>query len=181
MTAEQVAASSVTGPPDDVIAVTLRDGRKAIMGYDDETDAYGWYLPDEEWMGRLRSARQPGGRGRSTPPAIVISAAARLFPCEDGPPAPAPAERRRFPARRLGLTRSRPNSEGERVLAHLHDPAGVGDLARSSTPRRPWRRLRRLPSASPVPGLPVPGTRPSPGRGPCHTVPAAGGRRGCRW
>ena len=47
-TAEQVAASSVTGPPDDVIAVTLRDGRKAIMGYDDETDAYGWYLPDED-------------------------------------------------------------------------------------------------------------------------------------
>lgn len=47
-TDEEIAASPVTGPPDDVIAVTLRDGRRAIMGYDDETDTHGWYLPDED-------------------------------------------------------------------------------------------------------------------------------------
>ena len=46
-TAEEIASSSSTVPPEDAIVTTLPDGRLAIQGYD-EADTHGWYLPDAE-------------------------------------------------------------------------------------------------------------------------------------
>ena len=47
-TPEEIASSPITGPPDDVIAITLPDGRTAVQGYDEDGDTHGWYLPDED-------------------------------------------------------------------------------------------------------------------------------------
>lgn len=47
-TAEAVAADGSHFPAIDAIAYELPDGRTAIMGYGEDGDSYGFYLPDKD-------------------------------------------------------------------------------------------------------------------------------------
>ena len=47
-TADEVAAIDWSDVPIDAIGVELPDGRTAVMGYGDDGDSYGFYLPDQD-------------------------------------------------------------------------------------------------------------------------------------